>query len=549
MGIWKSPTGFNDPDSKWQFEENTYDDNVETSAACSFDSGWSKYLELTIDAIYCNKAKIYVVYNVDILKWAIDVYYNDEWHNIFSEAITTGWNEAELDDIYSVTAMRIRACTNDFCPVTARLFEASFYNTPPPPTLTVEAATDILPTTATGNGTITDTGGEDNTERGFEYKDGGTPQDITGATQENPCKITVVGHSYSTNDNVIINDVVGMTELNGKTYKITKIDDDNFTLTSIDATEYTGYTSGGKVAKWEGEIIKAYDTGDFGVGAFTKGLTDLNPYTKYYIRAYSVNTGGTGYSLWIYFTTEKTIPTVTTQDVTDIGQNQVKGNGTIVNTGGEDCTERGFQYGYTKTATWTEKVDIGGYEAGAFYLTISGLMANTIYWYRAYAKNTVDTYYGYGEWIKFQTSAAGTTATGTKINICSDQSGYTYILNESLTDDGYTYESYFTISTDLADKQGLHFKKRLEDLYSYFEKKDGTCKIYIKRDSETTWQYCGEISMTGEDDIVVPHLPSENQDSSGDVDWLAKHFLIRFEFENDFSFIGLITEAVPIGVR
>ena len=106
------------------------------------------------------------------------------------------------------------------------------------------------------------------------------------------------------------------------------------------------------------------------------------------------------------------------------------------------------------------------------------------------------------------------------------------------------------ISTDLADKQGLHFKKRLEDLYSYFEKKDsGTCKIYVKRDNETTWQYAGEISMTGDDDIIVPHLPSENQDSSGDVDFAAKHFLIKFVFQNDFEFIGLVTEFVLIGVR
>jgi len=295
----------------------------------------------------------------------------------------------------------------------------------------------------------------------------------------------------------------------------------------------------------------AYTDGSFGIGVYTKGLTGLSPGITYRVRAYAVNSAGVGYGTTVQFTTLTAAPTVTTQDPTPayILTTSVRGNGTITATGGEDCSERGFQYGLTQTPTWTKKVTEGGYVAGAFYLTINGLQPNTEYWYRAFAKNTVDPYYGYGAWVKFQTAAAGTTPTGTKISICSDYSGYTYILNESLTDDGNTYKSHFTISTDLADKQGLHSKKRLEDLYSYFEKKDGTCKIYIKRDSETTWQYCGEISMTGEDDIVVPHLPSENQDSSGDVDWLAKHFLIRFEFENDFSFIGLITEAVPIGVR
>jgi len=294
---------------------------------------------------------------------------------------------------------------------------------------------------------------------------------------------------------------------------------------------------------------KAEETGSFGIGAFTRPITGLSPGVQYFVKAYAYNEAGYAYGSEVNFTTDKVAPTVTTQDPTDVLTTSVRGNGTITATGGEDCAERGFQYGLTQYPTWTKKVDVGGYVAGAFYLTINGLQPNTEYWYRAFAKNTVDPYYGYGAWVKFQTAAAGTTPTGTKISICSDYSGYTYILNESLTDDGNTYKSHFTISTDLADKQGLHSKKRLEDLYSYFEKKDGTCKIYIKRDSETTWQYCGEISMTGEDDIVVPHLPSENQDSSGDVDWLAKHFLIRFEFENDFSFIGLITEAVPIGVR
>ena len=68
---------------------------------------------------------------------------------------------------------------------------------------------------------------------------------ITGATQANPCKITSVGHGYATGDIVIVETVVGMTELNGRYYTITKIDADNFTLDGVDSTAYTAYSSAG----------------------------------------------------------------------------------------------------------------------------------------------------------------------------------------------------------------------------------------------------------------------------------------------------------------
>lgn len=243
------------------------------------------------------------------------------------------------------------------------------------------------------------------------------------------------------------------------------------------------------------------------------------------------------------------VPAVTIQEPTNIQETSIIANGNLVSLGESNVTIRGFKYGLTKTDTWDiHSTDVGGFETGAFTEDITGLAVNTVYWIQAYATNTEGTIYS--EWIKFRTAASGTIPTGTKLSICSDDSGYTYILHNSFLDDGEIYESYFILSTDLAEKQGLHIKKRLLDLWSYFEKKGtGICKIYIKRDNEFTWQYAGEISMTGDEDIIVKHLPSENEDSSGDVDFLAKHFLIKFVFQNDFDFIGLINEFIPIGAR
>lgn len=68
---------------------------------------------------------------------------------------------------------------------------------------------------------------------------------ITGITQASPASVTAVGHGLATGDTVQINGVVGMTEINGYEGEIIVIDADNFTLTALDSTSYTGYSSGG----------------------------------------------------------------------------------------------------------------------------------------------------------------------------------------------------------------------------------------------------------------------------------------------------------------
>lgn len=68
---------------------------------------------------------------------------------------------------------------------------------------------------------------------------------ISAATKANPCQVTASTHGYETGDKIIIEGVVGMTELNSRWYTITKVDANNFTLDGVDSTGYTTYTSGG----------------------------------------------------------------------------------------------------------------------------------------------------------------------------------------------------------------------------------------------------------------------------------------------------------------
>lgn len=73
---------------------------------------------------------------------------------------------------------------------------------------------------------------------------------ITGATQANPCVIHDVAHGYSTGNVVFISAVGGMTQLNGRYFKITKTDADHYSLqdlngVNINSAGYGAYTAGG----------------------------------------------------------------------------------------------------------------------------------------------------------------------------------------------------------------------------------------------------------------------------------------------------------------
>lgn len=335
------------------------------------------------------------------------------------------------------------------------------YNPLYPPTVTTAAVSDITYNSGKCNGEITATGGENATERGFEYKQGAA-----------------------------------------------------------------------------GTIIKTYDTGSFGTGTFNKVITGLSPNTLYYVRAYAKNVAGIGYGDWVTFTTAKTTPTVITNEATEVDKDKFKANGNITATGGENCTVRGFQYGLTPIATW-DTHDEGSYEAGAFNKVITGLQANTIYYFRAYATNPIGT--SYGNWLQVVTASAGTTPSGTKVSLVGDYSGYINQLHASEQDLGSPYKGYFVLTTDFAEGQSLAVYKRLLYLVNYFRKEtSGEVKISVKCDNETNWREMGTVELTGDEDILMQEMG---------VDELAKSFLIKVESENAFRYLGTIFWYLVQGVR
>ena len=104
---WVSPTGHNDPDSKWTTGANAYDEDTDTHA-WTFQDGY--YLELTLEsAISCDKVRSWWSTSTGDADVDIDVYYSGAWHNIHSGVIGKGdWVESSLGSPQTVEKARVK---------------------------------------------------------------------------------------------------------------------------------------------------------------------------------------------------------------------------------------------------------------------------------------------------------------------------------------------------------------------------------------------------------------------------------------------------------
>ena len=99
----------------------------------------------------------------------------------------------------------------------------------------------------------------------------------------------------------------------------------------------------------------------------------------------------------------KTIATVSSTSASNIQPNQVTVGGNVTSSGNATITQRGIYYSTSDTTPDSNdlKKTVGG-TTGAFTTTLTGLQANTKYYYRAYAINSQGT--GYGAVKSFTTS-------------------------------------------------------------------------------------------------------------------------------------------------
>lgn len=291
-----------------------------------------------------------------------------------------------------------------------------------------DEATSVNKTTATLNGQILDTGGETANLRGFCYK-AGTSGDPT--TDDSVIYDDAGGYgigSYSKN-------LTGLSEgtaYRARAYSInsagtsygdtvsfnTLCDPPTVTTSAGTSITYNSFLGNGNITATGGQNpfrrgfcymegssgdptvsdSVAYDDGDWGIGTFSKSISDLASSTSYRVRAYAINEGGgIGYGTSVTVNTYAPIlPTVTTQSCSLITATSSICHGTITDIGSKIVTTRGICYSITSSPTISDdKVQENGtFEIGAFSKSISNLSPGTVYYVRAFATNAIGTSYG-----------------------------------------------------------------------------------------------------------------------------------------------------------
>lgn len=146
-----------------------------------------------------------------------------------------------------------------------------------------------------------------------------------------------------------------------------------------------------------------------GTGSFTSSMSGLTPSTDYFVRAYAINEAGTSYGSEVKFQTAAppaSLATITTTAITNIASTTATGGGNVTADGNGTITARGLVWSTTTnpTITLTTKTS-DGTGTGAFTSALTGLVASTTYFVRAYATNSAGT--AYGNEVSFQTAAPG----------------------------------------------------------------------------------------------------------------------------------------------
>jgi uncharacterized protein (TIGR02145 family) len=171
-----------------------------------------------------------------------------------------------------------------------------------------------------------------------------------------------------------------------------------------------------------------YTNDGSGMGSYTSLLSGLTPETLYYVRAYAINELGTAYGdLKSFITAAVGVPTVISENISNITINTATGGGNVTDNGSGTVISRGICWGHEPSPTLENALGFtnNGSGSGSYTSLITGLTAGTLYYVRAYATNEAGT--GYGDLKSFSTLdimiPEVTTTEVTNITTNSAQSG------------------------------------------------------------------------------------------------------------------------------
>jgi uncharacterized protein (TIGR02145 family) len=178
-----------------------------------------------------------------------------------------------------------------------------------------------------------------------------------------------------------------------------------------------------------------------GTGTFTSNLTNLNPGTTYFVRAYATSPSGTVYGNELTFVTAAIrLATLTTTPVTSVTLTNAESGGNISDSGGGDITARGVCWATTTAPTIDGSKTSDGTDSGVFTSSLTDLSSGTTYYVRAYATNSAGT--SYGNEVTFETECNLPAAPGSisgSTNTVPNAMGVAYSISEVTGATNYTW--------------------------------------------------------------------------------------------------------------
>ena len=137
--------------------------------------------------------------------------------------------------------------------------------------------------------------------------------------------------------------------------------------------------------------------GNTGIGTstFSHNISNLQNNATYYFRAYIKTNYGIIYGEEKSFkTVELTMPTVTTNDISNITTNSAVCGGNVTSDGNGTVTARGVCWSTSPNPTINDNKTSSGSGIGTFTSNLTNLTGVTTYYVRAYATNEKGTAYG-----------------------------------------------------------------------------------------------------------------------------------------------------------